>query len=168
MVTRYRLNGPGIESQWGQDFPHPSRPALGPTQPTMGTGSFPGVKAAGAWRWSPPRLVPRSWKSRGIPLLTLWACVACYRVKPKLYENWPIRLFIVMDFWMSGGSQEFCVIMGHQKMWAFFRVTFLLMLSDMVTFVWVLVSGATFMYVAFQPTEVFPCFFLSCKANASV
>jgi hypothetical protein len=28
-----------------------------------------------------PLLVPRSWKSRAIPLLTLWAFVACYRVK---------------------------------------------------------------------------------------
>ena len=26
------LDGPGIESRWGQDFPHLSRPALGPTQ----------------------------------------------------------------------------------------------------------------------------------------
>jgi hypothetical protein len=32
MVTGYGLDGPGIESKWGQDFPHLSRPALGPTQ----------------------------------------------------------------------------------------------------------------------------------------
>ena len=30
IATRYELGGPGIESR---DFPHPSRPALGPTQP---------------------------------------------------------------------------------------------------------------------------------------
>ena len=28
----YGLDGPGIESRWGRDFPHLSRPALGPTQ----------------------------------------------------------------------------------------------------------------------------------------
>ena len=34
----------------GLDFPHPSRPASGSC--TMGTGSFPGGKAAGAWHSS--------------------------------------------------------------------------------------------------------------------
>ena len=32
-ASRYGLDGPGIKSQWGQDFPHPSRPVLEPTQP---------------------------------------------------------------------------------------------------------------------------------------
>jgi hypothetical protein len=32
IATRYGLDGPGIESRWKSDFPHPSRPALGPTQ----------------------------------------------------------------------------------------------------------------------------------------
>ena len=31
-ATRYGLDGLGIESRCGRDFPHPSRPALGPTQ----------------------------------------------------------------------------------------------------------------------------------------
>ena len=35
IATRYGLDGPGIESRWGRDFPHPSTPALGPTQPPI-------------------------------------------------------------------------------------------------------------------------------------
>jgi hypothetical protein len=33
IATDYGLDGPEIESRWGQDFSHTSRPALGPTQP---------------------------------------------------------------------------------------------------------------------------------------
>ena len=35
IATAYGLDGPGIESRWGQDFPHMSRPALRPTQPPV-------------------------------------------------------------------------------------------------------------------------------------
>ena len=41
--TGYGLDGPGIESKWGRDFPHLSRLALGPTQPP-GYRVFPGSK----------------------------------------------------------------------------------------------------------------------------
>jgi hypothetical protein len=33
IATRYGLDGPGIEFGWERDFPHPSRTAVGPTQP---------------------------------------------------------------------------------------------------------------------------------------
>jgi hypothetical protein len=48
-------DGPGIECRWGRDFPHPSRPPLGPTQPPVQwvPSFFPRGKAAGAWRWPP-------------------------------------------------------------------------------------------------------------------
>jgi hypothetical protein len=35
ITTAYGLDGPGIESRWGWDFPHLSRPALRPTQPPV-------------------------------------------------------------------------------------------------------------------------------------
>ena len=35
IATGYGLDGPGIESRWEGDFPHLSRPALGPTQPPV-------------------------------------------------------------------------------------------------------------------------------------
>ena len=45
IATGYGLDDPGIESRWGQDFPHLSRPALGPNQPTVnGYRVFPGGK----------------------------------------------------------------------------------------------------------------------------
>jgi hypothetical protein len=34
-VTCYGLDGQGIESQWGRDFPYMHRLALGPTQPPV-------------------------------------------------------------------------------------------------------------------------------------
>ena len=53
-ATRYGLDGLEIESRWGRDFPHPSRPALGsPNLLHNGYWVFPGGKAAGAWRWPP-------------------------------------------------------------------------------------------------------------------
>ena len=33
IATHYRLDSPGIETQWGRDFLHLSRLALGPVQP---------------------------------------------------------------------------------------------------------------------------------------
>jgi len=55
IATRYGLEGPRIECLWGRDFPHPSRPTLGPTQPPIKwvPGLLHGSKAARGWRWPP-------------------------------------------------------------------------------------------------------------------
>ena len=63
IATGYGLDGPGIETRCGREFPHLSRPALGPAQPpvTMGNGSFPGVKSGRGVTLTPhPLLVPWS------------------------------------------------------------------------------------------------------------
>jgi hypothetical protein len=58
IATRYGLDDPGIEYRWGRDFSHPSRPALGPTQPPVQwvPDIFPGVKRPGR---GVDHLVPR-------------------------------------------------------------------------------------------------------------
>jgi len=49
-------------------------PGAHPASCTMGIGSFPGVKCGrGVLLTTHLLLVPRSWKSRAIPLPTLWA-----------------------------------------------------------------------------------------------
>jgi hypothetical protein len=55
------LDGPGIDLQWGRDFPHLSRPALGPTLPPVRwvSGLSRGVKSGRGVKKTPhPQLVP--------------------------------------------------------------------------------------------------------------
>ena len=75
VATELRARRSGIESRWGRVFsPVQTGPGAHPTFCTMGTRSFPGVKCdRGVLLTTHPLLVPRSWKSRAIPLPTLWA-----------------------------------------------------------------------------------------------
>ena len=85
VIYRQRKCGPGssvgiatdygIESRWRRDFSSvQSGPGAHSAPCKMGTGSFPGVKCGrGVMLTTHPLLVPRSWKSRAIPLPTLWA-----------------------------------------------------------------------------------------------
>jgi hypothetical protein len=109
IVTGYGLDGLGIESWWKQDFPHLSRPALGPTQPPV-QRVFPGGKERlGQDANSSALLVLWSRKSRAIPLLALsrttWTEPQClynsalYLPLPYLYLKWP-------DFLMINARQD--------------------------------------------------------------
>jgi hypothetical protein len=58
-ATGYGPDGSGIEFRWEQDFPHLSRPVLGPTQPPVKW--VPGVESGRGVTLTPhPLLVPRS------------------------------------------------------------------------------------------------------------
>ena len=63
IATRYGLDGPGIESQWGARFSAPIQTGRGahPASYTMGTGSLcrGGVKRPGRGVDHPPLLAPR-------------------------------------------------------------------------------------------------------------
>jgi len=95
IATDYGLDGPG--SNPGDEIFRPSRSALGPTQPPVkGYRVFPGGKVwLGRATDHSPLLVPRSWKSRAITLLSLRAFVAYKRVK-----NYPHRIVNI-----SGGIE---------------------------------------------------------------
>jgi hypothetical protein len=73
IATDYGLDGPG-SNPGGDEIFRPPRPALGPNQPPVQwvTGLSPGVKCGlGVLLTTEPLLVPRSRKSRAIPLPTL-------------------------------------------------------------------------------------------------
>jgi len=74
-LAYYGLDGPG-SNPGGDEIFGASRPAPGPTQPPVKwvPGLSPGVNCGrGVLLTTHPLLVPRSWKSRAIPLPTLWA-----------------------------------------------------------------------------------------------
>ena len=75
IATELRAGRSGIESRWGRDFPSvQTGPGAHPASYKMGTGSFPVVECGrDVLLTTHPLLVPRSWKSRAIPLPTLWA-----------------------------------------------------------------------------------------------
>ena len=70
IATDYGLDGPGIKSRWGLDFPPvQTGPGAHPASCTMSTGSFPGMKCGrGVLLTIQPLPVPWSWKSRSLTL----------------------------------------------------------------------------------------------------
>ena len=82
IATRYQLDRLGIKSRWERDFSHPSRPALGPTQPLIQlvTCVIPEGEATGPWLCDPPSSSAEvKERVRAIPILPVWVFMACYR-----------------------------------------------------------------------------------------
>jgi len=75
LATDYGLDGPGSNPSGDEIFPSvQTGPGAHPASCKIGTESFPEVKCGRVVLLTThPLIVPRSWKSRAIPLLTLWA-----------------------------------------------------------------------------------------------
>lgn len=88
-ATCYGLNDPGIESWWGRNFAHPSKPALESTSFLYNTYQIPfqGIKHPGCGVDQLSPLPPRL-KSRTIPIFPVWAFTTCY--SERFY--FPLRL----------------------------------------------------------------------------
>jgi hypothetical protein len=100
-ATGYWLDGPGIESRWGRDFPTPVQtgPGIHPASCTMGTVSFPGVKRPGRRADHPPlpcAEVENKYSYTSTPPLGPWW--------PAI--GWPLPLFLFvpsMVMWEERG-----------------------------------------------------------------
>jgi hypothetical protein len=103
-VARYGPDGRGIESPWGRDFPHPSRPALVSIQPSVPwlTGLCPGSKVAGACRWPP---TPTSTKVK--------EKVELYPYSPSGPSRPVSRVNYTFTFWLPDMSHSY-----HYLIWA--------------------------------------------------
>ena len=76
IATELLAGWSGIESWWGRDIlPLQTSLWAHPASCKMGTRSFPGVKCGRGVLLTThfPSIVPRSWKSKAIPLPALWA-----------------------------------------------------------------------------------------------
>jgi hypothetical protein len=84
--TALRAGRSGDRIPVGARFSAPAQTGRGahPTFYTMGTGFFPGGKAAGAWLDHPTHIAPMLKKSTAVPLLHLWTFVASSRVNSNL------------------------------------------------------------------------------------
>jgi hypothetical protein len=109
IATRYRLDGPGIESRWGDIFrTYPDRLQGPPSLLYNGYRVFPGSKVGrGVMLITHPLLVPRLRKSWAIPPLTLWVLLGLLRsslyvwcLKTLLLILFPLCMYTVLSpFW---------------------------------------------------------------------
>jgi len=112
IATDYRLDGPGIDSRWGEIFRTcPDRSWGTPSLLYNGYRVFPWVKSGRCVTLTPhPLLMPWSWKGRAIPVLPLRAVLpvqslsACTRMHFTFYHCNSVHLLDIIH------------IMGYQLM----------------------------------------------------
>jgi hypothetical protein len=98
IATCYGMEGPGIEFRWGQDFPHPSRPAL-----YNRYWVFLGGKSAEAWRWLPTPSSADVKESVEVYIYSLYGL-------SWLVLVWPLPLPL-----SPSRSTEGCVLFNHKN-----------------------------------------------------
>ena len=115
IATGHGLDGPGIESRWGEIFSHLSRPDLEPSQPPVqwAPGLSQGVKSGqGVTLTLHLLLVLWSRKSIAIPLLPLWA------VRPVQSLSASTRAHFIFTFFIHDS------VINHQRHVSAIKATF--------------------------------------------
>ena len=93
IATRCGLDGQGIESRWWREFTHPSRPALGPTQPPKQwiPAFFPGGEGVGRWDSQ-----PTPWDAEVKERVQLYLLSLSGPSWPVLRGNLPLLLLLLL------------------------------------------------------------------------
>jgi hypothetical protein len=96
VATRYGMDGPGIESQWEPNIPHPSMLDLGPSRSLLQwlPGILPGAKLPGRGINHPPHLEPRLKMEYSYTSTRLCATMDCSMVIVTFHNLLEIIFFI--------------------------------------------------------------------------